>query len=729
MPAPWLDELNAAQREAVTHGDGPLLVVAGAGTGKTKTLACRVACLIERGIPPDRILLLTFTRRAAAEMVTRAGRLIDERQGGAVGKVWGGTFHATANRLLRIYGRAIGLTADFTVMDQGDAADLMNLIRNELGLAKQKRRFPQKQTLASLYSRMVNAQEKLSDAVGRHFPWCADDLDGIRQIFEAYTERKRARRVLDYDDLLLLWNALTTVPQVGALVADRFDHILVDEYQDTNPVQAELLRGMRQRHPNIMAVGDDAQSIYAFRAATVRNILDFPRHFPGTRIVTLEQNYRSVQAILDASNAVMAQARERYTKALWSDRRAEQKPVLVTCLDEPNQCDAVCRRIVAHLEAGIPLQRQAVLFRTGHHSDQLEVELARRNIPFHKFGGLKFVEAAHIKDLLAFLRILENPFDEISWFRVLLLLPGVGPRTARRIMEALGVLSGSGAPDAHPSEPDSAASPLRRLLERPPAVPPMAREPFAAFRDALADCAGYEIVRAAESEEPGAARTARQEPRPPAQKPNATEAEPTSEGPPVATQVERLRRFYEPIFKERYENPTIRLRDLEQLEQIAAGYRSRSRFVTDLTLDPPQATADLAGPPFLEEDFLILSTIHSAKGCEWDVVHIIHAADGMIPSDMATTDEAGVDEERRLLYVAMTRAKNWLYVYFPLRYYHRRYIRSDAHGYAQLSRYLTGPVRACFDQRTAYADADPDVAVPGAPLRRVDDHIRRLLNG
>ena len=333
MPVPWLDELNPAQREAVTHGEGPLLVVAGAGTGKTKTLACRVAFLIDRGVPPDRILLLTFTRLAAAEMLTRAGRLVGGKQGGGAGKVWGGTFHAVANRLLRIYGRALGLPGDFTVMDQGDAADLMSLIRSELGLSKRKRRFPQKRTLVSIYSRMVNAQEKLSATIENHFPWCTDDVDSIREVFTLYTGRKREHNVLDYDDLLLMWNALAAAPGVGTTVADRFDHILVDEYQDTNPIQSELLRAMRKRRTNIMAVGDDAQSIYSFRAATVRNILDFPEHFPGTRVVALEQNYRSTRPILDASNAVMEQAHERYTKELWSERRCGRRPVLTTCLD------------------------------------------------------------------------------------------------------------------------------------------------------------------------------------------------------------------------------------------------------------------------------------------------------------------------------------------------------------------------------------------------------------
>jgi len=708
MAAKWLDDLNPAQRQAVTHGEGPLLVVAGAGTGKTRTLVCRVAYLIEQGVPPERILLLTFTRRAAAEMLSRAGRLVDRA---ASGKVWGGTFHAVANRLIRIYARALGLAPDFTVMDQTDAADMMNLIRSELGLAKGNQRFPRKDTLVRIYSRTVNAREKLGDVLEKHFPWCQGDIDGIRAIFELYTQRKRERNVLDYDDLLLVWNTLCAASGVGEAVGDRFDHILVDEYQDTNAIQADILRGMRKRNKNIMVVGDDAQSIYSFRAATIRNILDFPEHFPGTRIVTLEQNYRSTQPILAASNAVMDEARERYTKNLFSDRRSEQKPVLVTCRDEPQQCEIVCQHVLMHLEQGIPLKRQAVLFRAGHHSDQLEVELARRNIPFHKYGGLKFIEAAHIKDMLALLRVVENPFDEMSWFRILQLLDGVGPRTARRIMDAIGVQSTGAAPAAQKAA-DEARSilPLRRLAEDPPTVPPAAREPFAELCVVLAECRGLVVDRAGARAERAGVRLAGE--------------------PPLATQVERIRHFYEPIFERIYENPTMRLRDIEQLQQIASGYRSRSRFITDLTLDPPTSTSDLAQPPFLEEDFLVLSTIHSAKGCEWDVVHIIHAADGMIPSDMAVGDEAGVEEERRLFYVAMTRAKDMLYVYFPLRYYHTKHRRGDGHSYAQLTRFITEPVRALFEQRPAFAAerADQDQPVPIGPanLEDLDDWLKRL---
>ncbi len=726
----WLDGLNPAQREAVTAGAGPLLIVAGAGTGKTRTLACRVAYLIEQGVPPERMLLLTFTRRSAREMLQRAGRLVGSPDGSAAGKVWGGTFHAVANRLLRIYGRALNLPEDFTILDQTDAADLINLIRNEQGAAKGKRRFARKQTLLSIYSRMVNADEPLDKTLESHFPWCADDVAKIKVIFEHYSRRKKEQYLLDYDDLLLFWSALCTTPAVGKTIASRFEHILVDEYQDTNPVQAEILRSMRKHCRNICVVGDDAQSIYSFRAATVRNILDFPQHFPGTRVVTLEQNYRSTQPILTAANSVMEHARERYTKDLRSDRRSDQKPVLVSCRDEAEQSDTVCSHILDFLEQGVPLMSQAVLFRTGHHSAQLEIELARRNIPFRKFGGLKFIEAAHIKDMLALLRILDNPYDEIGWFRVLQLLEGIGPRTARRIMDGLGVHRPQAFVGDDANNGPVRVSPIVRLVATPPTVPPAAREQFGRFRAAISHCCGIECRgdEGASSSAKAGTRGSDNGKRP--------ELIRTKE-PPLATQIERIRQFYQPIFERVYENPAIRLRDIDQLAEIAAGYRSRTRFLADLTLDPPQATSDLAGRPFLEEDYLTLSTIHSAKGCEWKVVYIIHAADGMIPSDMAVGDEAGVEEERRLFYVAMTRAKDMLYVFHPLRYYHRRSGRSDAHGYSQRTRFLSDAECALFERRTADAFDDPQYLdddtnasdTEGAAARRPDPYARvsRLL--
>ena len=695
----YLSELNPAQRAAATAGDGPILVIAGAGTGKTKTLAARVAYLLGRGVPADRILLLTFTRRAAQEMLTRASRITGAN---ATARVWGGTFHATANRLLRQHARAVGLAPEFSVIDQTDGADLMHLIRTDLGFGKgadgKKRRFPQKTTLMAIYSYMVNARMKLSAVLETHYPWCADDQEAIKQIIEQYMRRKRTQNVLDYDDLLLYWKALLGHAVAGPAIADQFEHVLVDEYQDTNLIQSEILQAMRKSKKSIMVVGDDAQSIYSFRAATVRNILDFPKLFRAAdgaeaATITLEQNYRSRQPILDASNAVMGHAKERYTKNLFSDRGGADRPAIVTCMDEAEQTEEVCKRIVEKLEQHIPLKKQAVLFRAGHHSDALEVELTRRNIPFVKYGGLKFIEAAHIKDMLAMLRILENPADEIAWFRVLQLLTGIGPASADRILQSMGLraaaaaaanAAAAGAPGGNPGPTDvtaeapsdlpaplpskletgnaKLAAALPAMLARATAIPPAGAADFTSMRTAITDVA---------------------------------------KDLPPATTIERLRRFYEPIFKRIYDNPNVRLRDLDQLEQIATTYKSRTAFVTDLTLDPPNSTQDLAGPPLLEEDWITLSTIHSAKGMEWDCVHILHVADGMIPSDMATGSEEEIDEERRLLYVAMTRAKDALTLYFPLRYYHHRGTFSDRHSYAQLTRFVAEGDYPHFDRVAA----------------------------
>ncbi|MGZ8604835.1 MAG: ATP-dependent helicase [Actinomycetota bacterium] len=641
------ESMNPEQRAAVEHLGGPLLVVAGAGSGKTWALACRVARLVERGVPPERILLLTFTRRAAREMLSRAEHLTGDR---GLGRVWGGTFHAVANRLLRAHGRALGLAPDFTVLDRTDTADLMDLIRGELGLGEGERRFPRKETLADVYSRTVNARSRLADVLERGYPWCAEEIDGIRSIFEGYTERKRANHALDYDDLLLFWHALGAHPAAGPAVRELFDHILVDEYQDTNALQADILAATCPDGRGLMVVGDDAQSIYAFRSATVRNILEFPERFPGTTVVKLERNYRSTAPILDATNAVIARSPQRHDKTLWTEHTGGDPPGLLTCIDERDQAEAVCRSILEHRERGTPLKEQAVLFRAGHHSDLLEVELTRRNIPFVKYGGLKFLEAAHVKGALAVLRIADNPRDEVSWFRVLQLLDRVGPAGARRVMAAIGVTA--------PGDP------MVRFRGSAIAVPAPARGELDALRSTFGELDGL----------------------------------------PPAPQVERVRRFLEPLLRRRYDEPEPRLRDLEQLEQLATGFETRERFVTDLTLDPPTSTSDLAGPPHVDEDYVVLSTIHSAKGGEWDVVHVIHATDGMIPSDLSTGDPDQVEEERRLFYVALTRARDTLLVTFPLRYHRSNRGLEDRHWYAQLTRFLPPEVRARFACRATYTD-------------------------
>jgi len=644
----WMEELNAEQRAAVLHDDGHLLVVAGAGTGKTKTLACRVARLLSDGVQPERILLLTFSRRAAREMVSRAARMAETDE---ARRVWGGTFHSVANRLLRHHGAAVGLRPGFTVLDQGDCAELLGLVRHGLGLGEKGRRFPKKDTLAAIYSRVVNSQAVLSEVVEAAYPWCRADIEGIKQVFAGYAERKRASNVVDYDDLLLYWRAATRTERTGAQLRSAFDHILVDEFQDTNSLQADIVAAMTGPHVRVTAVGDDAQAIYGFRAGSPKHMLDFPDRHPGASVVTLDRNYRSTTPILAVANAVMAGATEGFAKELRSSRPGGVRPTLTMCADEAAQAGMVCDSVLEHRERGVALREQAVLFRTGHHSDALEVELARRDVPFVKFGGLKFLEAAHVKDLVALLRVLENPCDELAWHRVLGMIDGVGPATIRRCAADLGVAEGTA---------------LRRFLAGECELPPGARVEVEALRAAWRDCA-----------------------------PDM----------PPASQIERLVAPCRAIFGRRYPTTVAaRLGDLEQLRLVAGGYRTRERFLAELTLDPPASTGDHAGPPHLDDDYLNLSTIHSAKGGEWRAVHVIHVSDGNIPSDMALGSRAELEEERRLLYVAITRARDSLTVSYPLRYYFRRTHLDDGHTYGQPSRFLSG-VTELFDLLSVGADA------------------------
>jgi DNA helicase-2/ATP-dependent DNA helicase PcrA len=674
-----LSSLNPQQRQAAQHGDEPLLVVAGAGTGKTATLVHRVAWLIAQGHDPSRILLLTFTRRAAGEMLRRVAALFRQLQrrghSPAAGRlqpsrVWGGTFHAVATRLLRRYGKAVGLAAGFTIHDRTDSEDLMGVLRTELGLAKTDKRFPTKATCMAIYSRCVNARESLDRVLAGHFPWCNAWPDELRRLFDAYVDRKEAASVLDYDDLLVYWHALLGDPQAGDLVRKRFDAVLVDEYQDTNLLQAEILYRLSPEGKGLTVVGDDAQSIYSFRAATVRNILDFPKHYPRATVVTLEENYRSTQPILEAANQVIALARERYTKNLWTQRREGDRPHLVTCEDEDDQADYVIGRILEHREGSIPLRRQAVLFRASHHSILLEAELARRNVPFHKYGGLKFTEAAHVKDLVAFLRLAENPRDLAAGSRVLVLLPGIGPQKARHLMDLL-----------HGSQEGFAAW----ARWNPPAA---SRQLWPRFVRLIG-----ELSRAKTD---------------------------------LPAQIHQAREFYVPILEELYDNPRPRARDLEQLEHLASRYRDRRTMLAEMALDPPSSTQDLAGPPLLDDDYLVLSTIHSAKGLEWDAVYVIHASDGNIPSDMATGSAEEIEEELRLFYVALTRSKRWLYVCCPLRYYRYPGSFSDAHGYAQLTRFLPERAAAMFERvTTTRADDDLDDDSAEIQERQTSRSIRR----
>jgi DNA helicase-2/ATP-dependent DNA helicase PcrA len=701
--------LNAEQRRAAEHDDRPLLVLAGAGTGKTATLVARVAHLLDGGASPDRVCLLTFSRRAAAEMLTRAGHMADRAQ---ATRVVGGTFHSLCHQLLRRYGHLVGLEPGFSLLDAADAVELIGLVRHDLGLdSGTGRRFPRKETLAAILSRVANTGVHLSDVVATTFPWCGEDVDAIRAVFAGYTARKRAQRLCDFDDLLLMARALGAPPEGSRMLSGLFDHVLVDEYQDVNALQADLVDLLRPGGRGVTAVGDDGQAIYGFRAASREAITTFTDRYPQAAVVRLEQNYRSTPPILAVANQVLADGTGEASTRLWSERPGRRRPVLRTCFDEASQAEAVCDSVLAHRELGVALRSQAVLFRAGHHADILEIALGRRSIPYVKYGGLRFVEAAHVKDFLTLLRLLGNPWDELAWFRVLRLLEGVGPATARRVMDQLGVprgadkagvgaadraadgvsadgVTGGGrtpepggpSPDPAAPSPDPAApSPLSRLLAAQPSVPAPADRQLADLRLALGDCLG---------------------------------AGPDS-GPPVGVQADRLVRWLEPRVQARYDASAARCGDLERLVEQAATAPSRDRFVSDLALDPPAASADLAGRPSLDDDWLVLSTVHSAKGGEWDVVHVIHAVDGMFPSDLATGDPDALAEERRLLYVALTRARDALEINVPLRYHRHRGRLDDHHGYAPICRFITAGVQALMERRHA---GPPAPILTGGPL-------------
>jgi DNA helicase-2/ATP-dependent DNA helicase PcrA len=651
---PGSPALTDEQALAAGHPDRHLLIVAGAGTGKTTTLGARLAHLIDSGVAPQRIVLLTFTRRAAAELVARAEVATGQPVAAAC---WAGTFHSVANRFLRRYGRAIGLEPSFTVLDPADAGDLLQLLRDELRPpGAEVRRRTRKDALAAIWSRCVNTRKPLGEVLERWYPWCRDDADELRAVYAAYVARKRRDQVLDYDDLLLQWWALLRAPAVAPLLREQLGHVLVDEVQDTNPLQADLLEELARLGATLTAVGDDAQAIYGFRAASVRTILDFPERF-GADVALLTRNHRSTPEVLAAANAVMAEATERHVKDLRAERPSGARPRLVTAHDEHAQAVAVCDALLERIDAGVDLRRQAVLFRATHHSEVLQVELTLRKIPYVLYGGLRFLEAAHVKDLVATLRIVENPADELAWFRVLQLADGVGPAAARRVTTALRAgddLVGAVHRAALATDPSRAVIALGAALDA-------ARQP-------------------------------------------ALRARP-------AGQIGAVRPWLDERVAARHRRSDARLADLDRLEQAARSAPSLERFLTDLVLDPPSSTGDLAGPPHLDDDYLTLSTVHSAKGAEWDVVHVLHLADGCFPSDMATGHPEEVEEERRLLHVAMTRARDDLWLHVPLRYHHHRQNSRgrDGHGYAQRSRFLSPAVVATVDERTA-ATVAPDSA-------------------
>ncbi|HEV2374625.1 MAG TPA: ATP-dependent helicase [Streptosporangiaceae bacterium] len=627
--ADLLEGLNEEQRQAAAHPEGPLLVLAGAGTGKTRTLVARAAWLCGQGVQPSRILLLTFTRRAAEDMMSRAAA----RAGRHGGRVTGGTFHSIAHRVIRGHAEAFSLPPEFTVIDPADVTDLLDARRADHGLTGTVRRAPRAAACAEVYTRCVNTQQTVAEVVRGSFPWCVDYTAQLAELFRSFVAHKRSHGLVDFDDLLLLWRAALADPGAGPVLRGMFDAVLVDEYQDVNAVQADIVRLLAPQAGCLTCVGDDAQAIYAFRGADPGHLHRLADTFPGLTVVRLVRNYRSKEAVLRLANVVRPQT-PGLGLALTSARESGAAPLLVRCHDEATQAREICTRVLDAHEAGLDLRDQAVLVRTSHHSDVLEIELAARRIPFVKFGGLRFTEAAHVKDFLAAARVVANPADDLGWFRVLRLHEGIGAAHARRVMEVL-----------RPAEP----FPFDRWKDAVEAAPRRAREDLAATIGGLAEAALMERTgdRAAAV---------------------------------LAALVGPLRAHYP--------DAGMRIADLERLAEAAASRPSLHDALVELALDPPSSASDFAGPPRQDEDYLVISTIHSAKGLEWPVVHLPQLVDGAVPSDMALDSATGEAEERRLFYVAVTRARDQLFLYAPLRLHHYRMASDDRHSYGQLSRFL-----------------------------------------
>jgi DNA helicase-2/ATP-dependent DNA helicase PcrA len=630
--------LNSQQRRAVTHQGGPLLVLAGAGTGKTRTLVARAAWLRDcEGIQASRILLLTFTRRAASEMLARAGA----RGESAAERICGGTFHAVAHKIIRQHAESFSLPPQFTVIDPADAADILDVLRADHGLADAGQRTPRAATCAEIYTRCVNTARPVSEVVTASFPWCVPFTEQLAGLFRGYTARKRARHLLDFDDLLLLWRAALADPVAGPVLRGMFDAVLVDEYQDVNAVQASIVRLLQPEGKQLTCVGDDAQAIYGFRGADPAHLRQLAADYQGLEIVRLDRNYRSRQGVLDLANRI----RPGLELTLTGERGPGTPPLLVRCHDEATQAREICTRVFDACSDGAALRDQAVLVRAAHHSDILEIELSGRKIPYVKYGGLRFTDTAHVRDFLAAARVVANPADDLAWFRLLRLHEGIGPVHARRVLACLE------------SEPGKAVG----------AAPARSRAALAATLRGLASAGSG----------PGAAQAA------------------------------AVLAVLDPLIRARYPDAAPRLADLQRLADAAAAAPSLHDALAELTMDPPVSASDLAGPPRLDEDFLTISTIHAAKGLEWPVVHLPHLVDGALPSDMALGDPDGLAEEHRLFYVALTRARDHLYLYAPLRLHLHRRGRDDRHGLGQLTRFL---------HREALAACDTAAAAPPAPV-------------
>ena len=665
-----LDGLNEQQRRAVTHQGGPLLVLAGAGTGKTRTLVARAAWLRgAQGVPASRILLLTFTRRAASDMLARAAA----GSGDSAERICGGTFHAIAHKIIRQHAESFSLPPQFTILDPGDVADILDVLRPEHGLADTGQRAPRAAACADIYTRCVNTGRPVSEVVTASFPWCAPFTGQLAGLFRAYTARKRARHLLDFDDLLLLWQAALADPVAGPVLRGMFDAVLVDEYQDVNAVQASIVRLLQPDGKQLTCVGDDAQAIYGFRGADPAHLRQLAADYPGLEIVRLDRNYRSRQGILDLANLIRPSA-PGLDLTLTGDRGAGMTPLLVRCHDEATQAREICARVLAAHEDGAALRDQAVLVRAAHHGDILEVELSARKIPYVKFGGLRFTDTAHVKDFLAAARILANPADDLAWFRLLRLHEGIGPVHARRVLAAL-------APGQDGPASGWQQSGWQQAID---AAPARSRPALAATLGRLADAAGD----------------------------------------PVGAILVIL----DPLVRARYPDAAVRITDLQRLADAAAAQPSLHDALAELTLDPPVSASDLAGPPRLDEDYLTISTIHAAKGLEWPTVHLSHLVDGALPSDMALGDPGGLAEEHRLFYVAITRARDHLYLYAPQRLHYHRRGRDDRHGFGQLTRFLHPEALAACDSTTA-APLAPALPAVGPLTVTVDAALGSLWDG
>ncbi|HVC71482.1 MAG TPA: ATP-dependent helicase [Acidimicrobiales bacterium] len=668
MVGAWDEGLDDAQLSAATHGDGPLVVVAGAGTGKTRALTARVAWLLERGVAAERILLLTFTRRAADDMLARATALIGAEPG--TRRPRGGTFHAVAHRYVAAYAASLGLPDSFTVLDPGEAADLMDLLRGQHALVGTDVRMPRSATLVEAYSRCINTQRPLREVLAVDYPWCEPHLEAMADLFRAFTARKRSAALVDFDDLLLYWRALLGHAELGPELAGLFDHVLVDEYQDVNSLQVDIVRSLRPEGRGLTVVGDDAQAIYGFRGADARHLHEMTERWADTTVVRLEHNFRSRQPVLDLANAVRPVENGQQLE-LYSDRPPGARPRLARCHDTPAEARAIADGVLEAHARGVALRQQAILVRAAHHSDLVEIELSVRRIPFRKYGGLRFLEAAHVKDFVTAARLLDNPHDEIAWFRLLRLHQGIGPARARALVAQLR--PGSDNVLAH--WPDAVA-----------AAPAATRTALSGTFDGLV-----------------AART------------RSTAGE----------RAEAVLGVLRPLVTARYPDAAARLEDLGRLVDSAAGIDDLRGWLAELTLDPPRSTGDLAGPPHLDEDYVVISTIHSAKGLEWSIVHLPHVIDGAFPSDMALKSPAGLAEERRLFYVGVTRARDELTLYAPLRMPHHRHGRDDRHSFAPASRFFDAAAMATLEieeltpvrERVPAGPATP-VEVDLAPLWR-----------